>query len=170
MRLAALMLLALPVGCGDEPKTVVNGAGIERKTDAVRAPVAPEPAKSDTDSDRSTAVAQPAKPLVSRGTSPSSPAPPDYRAVGTEPFWAVTIRGTTAILERPDAPALRDSVREDSDSTSLRYLGDGFTMAISQGPCSDGMSDALWSDRVQIAFAQGVLKGCGGIREEDRGF
>ena len=49
-------------------------------------------------------------------------------------------------------------------------ISDGFTMTVSEGPCSDGMSDAIWSDRVQIAFAQGVYKGCGGDREEDRGF
>ncbi|MCC4232113.1 membrane-like protein [Sphingobium soli] len=170
MRLAALLLLALSAGCGDEPRAVVNAAGIEREAEVVRAPITTEPAKSDNEGDRSTSVAPPAKPLVSRGTSARDPSPPDYRAIGTEPFWAVTVRGATAVLERPDAPPLRYGVRQEMDSKSLRYLGDGFTMTISEGPCSDGMSDALWSDRVQIAFAQGVYKGCGGDREEDRGF
>lgn len=166
MRLAALLLLALSAGCGDKPVAVLNAAGIEREAEVVRA----EPTKSDGERDRSTAVAPPAKPLVSRGTSARDPAPPDYRAIGTEPFWTVTVQGATAVLERPDAPPLHYGVRQEMDSKSLRYLGDGFTMTISEGPCSDGMSDALWSDRVQIAFAQGVYKGCGGDREEDRGF
>ena len=170
MRLAALPLLALSAGCGDKPVAVLNAAGIEREAEVVRAPITMEPAKSDGERDRSTAVAPPAKPLVSRGTSARDPAPSDYRAIGTEPFWAVTVRGATAVLERPDAPPLHYGVRQEMDSKSLRYLGDGFTMTISEGPCSDGMSDALWSDRVQIAFAQGVYKGCGGDREEDRGF
>lgn len=38
-------------------------------------------------------------------------------------------------------------------------------MTVAPGPCSDGMSDAIWSDRVQIAFAEGTLKGCGGDRD-----
>ncbi len=100
MRLAALLLLALSAGCGDEPRAVVNAAGIEREAEVVRAPITMEPAKSDDERDRSTAVAPPAKPLVSRGTSARDPAPPDYRAIGTEPFWAVTVRGATAVLER----------------------------------------------------------------------
>ena len=38
------------------------------------------------------------------------------------------------------------------------------TMTVTEGPCSDGMSDSIWSDRAQIAFADGALKGCGGER------
>lgn len=52
-----------------------------------------------------------------------------------------------------------------SEKRTMRYVGDGFAMTISQGPCSDGMNDALWSDRVAVAFADGVLKGCGGERD-----
>ncbi|MBA4755259.1 MAG: membrane-like protein [Sphingobium sp.] len=90
---------------------------------------------------------------------------PDYRAIGTEPFWAVTVRGTVATLERPDQGAMQFAVARASEKRTMRYVGDGFAMTISQGPCSDGMNDALWSDRVAVAFADGVLKGCGGERD-----
>lgn len=104
---------------------------------------------------------------------PSPPAPPErptedrYRAIGTEPFWAVTIRGSTATLERPDKPAVRYAVSRHDDRRAIRYLGDGFTMTLTEGPCSDGMSDAVWSDRVALAFGEGTLSGCGGDRDDE---
>ena len=63
-----------------------------------------------------------AKPLVSRETPPHHPMPADYRAIGTEPFWAVTIRRSTALLERPDHRPLRYSVVHDGDHLSLIHI------------------------------------------------
>lgn len=91
---------------------------------------------------------------------------PDYRAIGTEPFWAVTVRGEAATLERPDHPPVRFAVARHVEERVIRYSGDGFAMTINEGPCSDGMSDALWRDRVAVAFGDGVLKGCGGERDK----
>jgi uncharacterized membrane protein len=97
-----------------------------------------------------------------------TPAPAAYRAIGTESFWALTISGDAAVLERPGQPPRRFSVRRSDQGGVIRYNGDGFTATRTEGPCSDGMSDAHWSDRVQIAFADGTLKGCGGAREDRR--
>ncbi|WP_197421576.1 hypothetical protein [Sphingobium sp. CCH11-B1] len=72
------------------------------------------------------------------------------------------------MLERPDHPPLRFAIVQESNDRAIRYRGDGFTLTATQGPCSDGMSDAIWSDRVQIAFGEGTLKGCGGVREDMR--
>ncbi|MEC3912891.1 membrane-like protein [Sphingobium sp. CR2-8] len=91
-----------------------------------------------------------------------------YSAIGTEPFWAVTVEGSTVTLERPDKPPLRFAVTRSDDVRAIRYLGAGFTMTLTEGPCGDGMSDAIWSDRVAIAFGEGTLKGCGGLREDMR--
>ena len=44
-------------------------------------------------------------------------------------------------------------------ATAFRSVGAGGT------PLWDGMSDAIWSDRVQLSFGEGVLKGCGGIKD-----
>ena len=79
----------------------------------------------------------------------------------------MTVRGSMATLQRPDKVPIRFAVEREDDRRTLRYLGESFTMTVSQGPCSDGMSDAIWSDRVQIAFGEGTLKGCGGERDDD---
>ncbi|NYI22787.1 putative membrane protein [Sphingobium francense] len=90
----------------------------------------------------------------------------DYRAIGTEPFWAVTVKGSTAVLERPDKAPVRYAITRNDDKRALRFLGEGFSMTVTEGPCSDGMSDALWSDRVAVAFGEGTLNGCGGLRDD----
>lgn len=89
-----------------------------------------------------------------------------YRAIGTEPFWAVTVKGSTATLERPDKEPIRYAVSRHADKRAIRYLSDGFSMTVSEGPCSDGMSDTVWSDRVAVAFGEGTLNGCGGLRDD----
>lgn len=113
-------------------------------------------------------------PTVPRETPPvpvldtKAPETAEYRAIGTEPFWAVTVRGSVATLQRPDKVPMRFSVEREDDRRTVRYLGEDFSMTISQGPCSDGISDAIWSDRVQVAFGEGTLKGCGGERDDDQ--
>lgn len=165
MKTARLLLpLLLIGGCGrEEPpanrtdSTPEVAAPINNSSanESVAAPPAPAPPPVEE-----------AKPLVSRETPPRRPMPADYRAIGTEPFWAVTIRGSTALLERPDHRPLRYNVVHDGDDRAIRYIGEGFSLTATEGPCSDGMSDAIWSDRVQIAFGEGTLKGCGGDRHE----
>lgn len=109
-------------------------------------------------------------PLQGASATGMKPAPPSsetrYRAIGTEPFWAVTVRGSNLTLERPDHAPLHLPIARTDDGRAVRYLGDGLAMVVTEGPCSDGMSDAVWADRVSVAFAQGTLKGCGGVRED----
>lgn len=78
----------------------------------------------------------------------------------------MTVRQGQASLERPSDETLRFPVERADDANAIRYVGDGFSMTVTPGPCSDGMSNAMWSDRVQLAFAGGTLKGCGGARED----
>ncbi|MET0370888.1 MAG: membrane-like protein [Sphingobium sp.] len=102
-----------------------------------------------------------------------APAPPptrataaDYRAIGTEPFWSVTIERHAATLDRPDhAPATFSVVHVDNGG-ARSWSGDGFALRVTPGPCSDGMSDAIWSDTVQVSLGAGTLKGCGGTRDD----
>ncbi|WP_372859736.1 COG3650 family protein [Sphingobium lactosutens] len=161
----ALLSLALLGACGGEKAPAADNQSM-LAANAVIAPINDAVVNSDSEMDN---LAEPdaplPKPLVSRETSPR-PAPPDYRAIGTEPFWAVTVRGSTATLERPDKPPIRYAISRNADDRAIRYLGDGFAMTATQGPCSDGMSDTIWSDRVQIAFGEGTLKGCGGERDD----
>ena len=121
---------------------------------------------------------QPAPPpRVLAAAPPASPAPQKvdtaplssetrYRALGTEPFWSVTVKGSVATLERPDKVPEHFPVSRTDDGRAVRYLADGFAMTVREGPCSDGMSDAHWADSVALSFGEGTLKGCGGVRED----
>lgn len=158
-----LLLAACAPSDGGEnaASTVANGTGN----------VAPEVSAPIVENE-----VQPPAPVATSAAPPPAPRRPvanaddSYRAIGTEPFWNLTIRDGRAVLTRPDKPPLLvgDLIRTD-DGRAVRYQGEGFTTTITPGPCSDGMSDAIWSDRVQIAFAEGVLKGCGGVREMPEG-
>jgi uncharacterized membrane protein len=170
----ALVLITLISGCG-EGEPVANQAQNQARNQAqnqpapqMAAPITHNETATETIVEDSSPPVVVRKPLVSRGTSTAQNGPFDYRAIGTEPFWAVTVRGSTATLERPDRQSARFAVSRSDDAKAIRYVGDGFAMTLTEGPCSDGMSDAVWSDRVQIAFGEGTLKGCGGVREDDR--
>ena len=172
MKMTAMMtgLLAL-TACSGEPAApnmvdnradngIANAAPALNQTIVANDSAAPEPAPAPI------AAPQPAPTAVSRETSANPPPPrEDYRAIGTEPFWAVIVKGSVATLQRPDHRPLRYSVTRTDDPRAIRFLGDGFAMTATRGPCSDGMSDAIWSDRVQLSFSEGVLKGCGGYKD-----
>lgn len=91
----------------------------------------------------------------------------EYRGLGTEPFWSVTVHQGRATLQRPDRSPLTVAVTQTQDPRALRFVGEGLTMVVTPGPCSDGMSDAVYADRVQVAFGEGTFKGCGGPRVDD---
>lgn len=161
----AFAALALLHGCADAG----DGAG----NIANRANAAPETSAPIATVVENSAPAQPsAPPAPTPPPAKSTPAKPDvppaadYRALGTEPFWAIIVKGGQATLTRPGYPPLTFAVSFRDDGLKLRFHGDGLTMTITPGPCSDGMSDALYMDHVQVAFAQGILKGCGGKRSE----
>lgn len=174
MRLAlAVLACSMPLhGCGEAeaPKEARVGASEPLRAhnlavaiaDTARDEAPPPGAKTPPPSE-----SRPPKPMVSRETSPTAAADPDYRAIGTEPFWAVTVRGQVATLDRPGEAPLRYRLSRQDDAHAIRFRGEGFAMTVTPGPCSDGMSEAIWSDRVQIAFSGGTLKGCGGMRESD---
>ncbi|SER51560.1 COG3650 family protein [Sphingobium sp. YR768] len=163
--IAALLLATLLGGCG-KGESVANQTQPKAAAKVIAPINSSIPANAADDTPPAPQPMVEPKPLVSRETSKALPTPPDYRAIGTEPFWGVTLRGSTIVLERPDKAPMRFAVRNQSDDRAIRFVGDGFTLTATEGPCSDGMSDAIWSDRVQIAFADGTLKGCGGLRED----
>jgi uncharacterized membrane protein len=171
MKTAACLFLGMLVaGCGgaEDKQNVATGA-----TGPGPAPVATAPIVDQGEPANETVPAppiRPAAPSPARDETPVLPPTklPAYRAIGTEPFWAITLRRSVVTLERPDKPPRHIPVSRTDDAVAIRYLGQGFTMTVTQGPCSDGMSDAVWSDRVQIAFDEGTLKGCGGDRDDMR--
>ena len=86
-----------------------------------------------------------------------------YKAVGNEPGWALTVRaarmdylgdyGEVKIAE-PTPPDFRGAPGT-SRSGRLR-------IAISPGPCSDGMSDLVYRQTVRLTADSKTVEGCGG--------
>jgi heat shock protein HslJ len=92
-------------------------------------------------------------------------AQPTYRALGTEPFWSITIGGGRIVYD--DAEGRRVSVATPRPMIP-RYLGRQYEtprlyVDIHTGqPCSDGMSDRRYADTVRVIVDGRRLEGCGG--------
>ena len=94
-------------------------------------------------------------------TPPPPPAP--YRAVGTEPFWSLIIdeRDVTFI------PADGQPVRQPRPQPIIGFAGEIYqtpriNVNVVHAPCSDGMSDKSYRDRVQVNVDGRRFEGCGG--------
>jgi uncharacterized membrane protein len=86
--------------------------------------------------------------------------------LGTEPFWNISITGTTARYSNPDHP-------EGYEFPVERFAGNGglgfsgklagapVTATLTPGECSDGMSDRTFPFVATIALGGETLKGCG---------
>ena len=93
----------------------------------------------------------------------ASPPAASYRAVGTEPFWNVTIEGGQMRYERIGERGF--SVPAPTPRTSFnghRYETPRLTLDITHVQCSDGMSDRVYADRVMVTVGGEILRGCGG--------
>ena len=97
---------------------------------------------------------------------PITPNPPGgtYRAVGTEPFWDMTIdpaqivftdRGNNVRVAQPTPPVIVGFAGEI-------YQTPRIGVNIVHQPCSDGMSDRSYRDRVQVTVDGRRYEGCGG--------
>ena len=94
------------------------------------------------------------------------PGPPvdqgDYRAIGTEPFWDLTIsdklvftdRGTNVSVVQPTPPVQHGVAGEIYNSARIR-------VNIVHSRCSDGMSDRTYPDTVQVTVDKRLYRGCG---------
>jgi heat shock protein HslJ len=111
----------------------------------------------------------PPQPYPSPG--PGYPLPPgagDYRALGTEPFWDLTIGremiftdcGTGLTIVQPTPQVIGGVAGEI-------YRTQRLEVNITHQRCSDGMSDRTYPDTVQV-YADGRLyRGCGGAAIAD---
>ena len=88
--------------------------------------------------------------------------PNAYRAVGTEPFWSLTITSDRIIYD--DVENRRTAVRKpraQSANGNVYYRARGMTVAIRNQECSDGMSDRRFADTVRVRIGRRTLNGCG---------
>ncbi len=86
----------------------------------------------------------------------------DYRAIGTEPFWDLTIgrdlvftdRGNNMQVAEPTPPVRSGFAGET-------YQGSRLFVNIVHTRCSDGMSDRSYPDTVNVTVDGRAYRGCG---------
>ena len=93
---------------------------------------------------------------------PGDPVQGDYRAIGTEPFWDLTIgremvftdRGNDVRVAEPTPPVRHGFAGET-------YAGRSLFVNIVHSRCSDGMSDRTYPDTVNVTVDGRAYRGCG---------
>jgi heat shock protein HslJ len=95
------------------------------------------------------------------------PKPPSatYRAIGTEPFWSLELNGREMIFSEANTrlPISEPQPRPIHGFAGDIYQGRRINLNIVRGQrCSDGMSDRIYPDRVQLRVDDRSLEGCGG--------
>jgi uncharacterized membrane protein len=86
--------------------------------------------------------------------------------LGTEPFWNISVTGTTARYSNPDHPeGTAFPVERFAGNGGLSFTGTlagaPVTATLTPGECSDGMSDRSFPFVATIALGGETLKGCG---------
>jgi heat shock protein HslJ len=85
-----------------------------------------------------------------------------YHALGTEPFWSVTLDGRTIRYEPANgAPVSVPSPKPIIGINGERYETARLTVDITHVKCSDGMSDRSYRDTVTVRVGGRTLRGCG---------
>lgn len=92
------------------------------------------------------------------------PPPPPYRAVGTEPFWALLIDPINLTFTRPEgAPITQPTPTPINGVAGEIYQTPRINVNIVHATCSDGMSDRVYPDKVQVTVDGQRYEGCGGL-------
>ncbi len=85
-----------------------------------------------------------------------------YRALGTEPFWSITVAGRRMTYETPEGGFSVPAPRPQETGDGRIYETRRITLHIWHGECSDGMSDNRYSQTVRAVVDGRELRGCGG--------
>jgi hypothetical protein len=92
------------------------------------------------------------------------PPPPPYHAVGTEPFWNLLIDEHDITFVRPD----QQPIEQPTPKVIIGIAGEIYRtpridVNIVHAQCSDGMSDRVYPDKVQVTVDGTRFNGCGGL-------
>ena len=129
-----------------------------------------EPAAESSSTPAPSEASAPTTPI----SAPSSQAPataaslalPDtFTALGTEPFWAAKVTGKRLTYMTPEDQTGQTITVARKDSAELVELhgtlaGKPLALAITKGPCSDGMSDVVYRWSVERRLGDDVQRGC----------
>lgn len=88
------------------------------------------------------------------------------RFTGTEPFWGGEVSGGRLVYTTPEQPAgeaiaVERFAGRGGLSFSGTLAGRAFDMAVTQGECSDGMSDRTYPFAVTLRLGEETRQGCG---------
>ncbi|WP_205480689.1 META domain-containing protein [Sphingomonas arenae] len=102
-------------------------------------------------------------------TAPPPPPPPPpgdvYVALGTEPFWRLTINQQEMVFTEANAPGVQ--IMQPTPRVIIGIAGEIYEtprigINIVHARCSDGMSDRVYPDKVQVRIDNRQFNGCGG--------
>lgn len=92
--------------------------------------------------------------------------PAHFRAIGTEPFWAVTNGSAGLRYMTPDnSEGVAVTVTDEIAQAQLRGVSgtlddESFAIEITLATCSDGMSDRVYPFTATLKFGGEVRNGC----------
>lgn len=114
--------------------------------------------------DQATTAAEPATPGPV-GSTPGEAPLIRFVAHGNEPFWSVEVDGTKLTWKTPEMPEGRQLVaKRSADAGGVSFTGkDGnkdFTLDITAGQCSDGMSDETFEFTARWDYDGETMTGC----------
>ena len=96
----------------------------------------------------------------------ATPTPPAaaYHAVGTEPFWSLSIDQRTISFTLAGS----QPVQQPKPQVIIGFAGEIYRtqridVNIVHGSCSGGMSDRIYPDKVQVRVDEHHFSGCGGL-------
>jgi uncharacterized membrane protein len=96
--------------------------------------------------------------------TPPPPPPPPYHALGTEPFWNLLIDERNLTFLQPGAqPITQPTPRVIHGFAGEIYQTPRINVNLVHGTCSDGMSDRVYPDKVQVTVDGRRFNGCGGL-------
>lgn len=86
-----------------------------------------------------------------------------YKAVGTEPGWALTVTPATMRYEGDyGSVSIGEPTPANFRPAPGAYAGPRLKLTIAPGPCSDGMSDFTYRHTVRLVADGKTVTGCGG--------
>jgi uncharacterized membrane protein len=143
----ALALLAL-AGCSGSPEPAPTAS--ESAVEAPPAMASAEPVEAPV-------------PAPAQAAAPKLPA--RFRATGTEPFWGAEVAGATLRYSTPEFPdgtavPVTRAVKDGAVVFSGTIDGKPIELAVSAGPCSDGMSDTVYPWSAARTIGPDIERGC----------
>ncbi len=86
----------------------------------------------------------------------------NYRAIGTEPFWDLTISNNLVFTDRgSNVSVVQPTPAVQSGIAGMNYNSPRIRASIVRSQCSDGMSDRTYPDTVQVTVNKRLYRGCG---------